>query len=328
MDVLIKSSKLSEVKAVLATLQIGKTYSVQKIIDTIKQVCNHQHKSSDSFKMISGNYKGTSTIQLSDLHVDMTYQRRIRLAKIINKLILVGGFDINIAGIVDVAFRPCEDKYYVWDGFRRCLMVGMCGGDRVAVAEYSHPSRFRISECRKQEARLFEIKNSFAEKMAFEEIFKARVAKGEERALAQLSLLKDCGLDVESLNPAGKILGGLKSFDEIYGKIDEDIIIKAAELYLNAWNTESQVSSYALCGLATMMNIKGFEDEYDYDEVKELLRDYALTDKPNTLTRTRLNNAAFKSIAYNFVTKVLKDDNGLKDKLLSEEQQEMLEEAA
>ena len=324
---IIKSSKLSEVKAELARLEIGKAYSVQEIIDTIKQVCNHKSKSADSFNFVSEQYNGL-TIGLEDLWVDMTYQRRIRLAKIINKLIKVGGFDKDIAGTIDIAYRPCEDRNYVWDGFRRCLMVGMCGGERIAASTYRHPSNLRKDECRAIEARYFQIRNSFGEKMTFEELFKSRVAYGEKRALAMLSLLKECGLDVEDLNPAGVVLGGLKSFDEIFGKIDEAIIIEAAELYLHAWNNESQVSSYALCGLATLMELDEFSNSYTIDEVREMLRKYALTNKPRELTSVRLNNAAFDSIAFNFATKVLNDKNGLVDELLSEEQQNMLKQAA
>ena len=132
-------------------------------------------------------------------------------------------------------------------------------------------------------------------------------------------------MDVESLNPSGITLGGLKSFDEIYGKIDDEIIINTAKLYTYAWPSESQVSSYALCGLATLMNEDLFEDSYTIEDAKEMLRDYAKHNLPRTLTVQRLNNAAFKSIAWNFATKVLKDDNGLTNALLTKEQQEMME---
>ncbi len=93
---IIKSSKKSEIAAVLATLQIGKTYSIQEIIDTIRQVCNHHTDTTDSFKMVSDDYQG-QTVALSDLYVDMSYQRRIRLTKIINKLKAISGFDKDVA---------------------------------------------------------------------------------------------------------------------------------------------------------------------------------------------------------------------------------------
>ena len=67
------------------------------------------------------------------------------------------------------------------------------------------------------------------------------------------------------------------------------------------------------------------------DEVKVLLRNFAKNNLPKTLTTERLNNAAFKSIAWNFATKVLGSDPDDKDlttllnSLLSKEQQGMME---
>jgi len=328
---IIKSSKMAEVKAALATLDIGKTYSIQEIVDTIRQVCNHKSKSSSRFIMKSGHYEGPGAMLLKDLYVDMTYQRRIRLAKIINKLINEGGFDKNIAGSIDIAYRPCTEKYYVWDGLRRCLMVGICGGNCIVGAIYRHADNLYEADCVKQEAKFFKVRNADKETMSFEEVFKSRVGYEEDLAIAQLRLLKKCSLDVESLNPAGRTLGGLKSFDEIYGVIDHDTIVQASKLYCHAWPSETQVSGYALCGLATLINDDKFEDIYTVDEVKVLLRNFAKNNLPKTLTTERLNNAAFKSIAWNFATKVLGSDPDDKDlttllnSLLSKEQQGMME---
>ena len=321
---IIKSSKKSEIAAVLATLQIGKTYSIQEIIDTIRQVCNHHTDTTDSFKMVSDDYQG-QTVALSDLYVDMSYQRRIRLTKIINKLKAISGFDKDVAGSIDVAYRPCSDKMFVWDGLRRCIMVGMCGGDRISASLYTHPANLYDAECRKVEARFFKIRNADSETMSFEEIFKSRVSYEESIAIAQLKLLKECGLDVEGLNPQGIQLGGLRVFDEIYNKIPSETIVNASKIYTYAFNGEPQVLGYGLAGLATLLNTEGFEDHYDYDDVRDALREYAISNKPNTITNPRINSAALKSIAYNIATKVLKDENGLKLALLDNEQMEVME---
>lgn len=322
---IIRSTKKAEVAAALATLEIGKTYSIQEIIDTIKQVCNHKTDTTKSFKMVSGNYEGVTAYLLSELYVDMSYQRRIRLTKIINKLKAVGGFDKSVAGAIDIALRQRSGKHFVWDGLRRCIMVGMCGGDRITASLYIHPARRYDSECRKEEARLFKIRNADSETMSFEEIFKSRVSYEESIAIAQLKLLRECELDIEGLNPHGRQLGGLRAFDEIYNKIPSEKIIRASRIYIHAFNDQPQVLGYGLAGLATLLNTEGFEDHYEYDEVETKLREYALSNKPNTLTNPRINSAAFKSIAYNIVTKVLKDKNGLKSALLDSEQMEVME---
>jgi len=321
---IIKSSKKAEVAAALATLEIGKTYSIQEIVDTIKQVCNHKTDTTKSFEMVSGNYVG-ATFPLNELYVDMSYQRRIRLTKIINKLKSIGGFDKDVAGAIDIAFRQMSSKHFVWDGLRRCIMVGMCGGDRISASLYTLPANLYDAECRKVEARFFKIRNADSETMSFEEIFKSRVSYEESIAIAQLKLLKECGLDVEGLNPQGIQLGGLRAFDEIYNKIPSETIVNASKIYTYAFNGEPQVLGYGLAGLATLLNTEGFEDHYDYDDVRDALREYAISNKPNTITNPRINSAAFKSIAYNIATKVLKDENGLKLALLDNEQMEVME---
>jgi len=323
---IIKSSKKAEVAAALATLKINKTYSIQEIIDTVKQVCNHKTDTTKSFKMTKGSYDDhPSTHKLSQLFVDMSYQRRIRLAKIINKLIALGGFDKDVAGAIDIAFRPCEGNWYVWDGLRRCIMVGLCGGTEIAVSRYRHPEHYYEDECKKAEAKFFKIRNADSERMTLEEVFKSMVAYEDDVALAQLKLLKKCGLDIEGLNPQGRQLGALLAFKKIYSKIPENTIIQAAQIYKFAWNAESQVLGYGLAGLATLLNLDIFEDHYDYDAVKKALRVFALSNKPNTITNPRINSAPFKSIAYNIATKVLKDTNGLKSALLDDEQQDAME---
>ena len=329
---LVKSSKQHIVAAHLASLKINKVVSIQDLIDTILQVCNQNSATSDCFKFINNtDYKHLSEGQyvlLKDLYVDMSYQRRIRLAKILNKLKKQKGFDINVAGAIDVALRPSGDKF-VWDGLRRCLMVGMCGGDRIPVSLFTHESHLYDDECKKVEAKFFKIRSADSEKMALEEVFKSMVAYEDNVALSQLKLLKDCGLDVEGLNPEGKQLGGLKAFQEIFAKIPHEIIVKASQIYQNAWNSEAQVLGYGLAGLATLMNDSSFENHYDLDEMKIKLREYALNggapNKPNTITNPRVNSAAFKSIAYNIAKKVLKDNNGLKTSLLSDEDIDLME---
>lgn len=321
---IIKSSNKREVESALASLKINKKYSIREIVDTIKQVCNHHSDTNQSLVMVSGQYTG-ATFPLDDLYVDMSYQRRIRLAKIINKLRAVGGFDKDVAGAIDIAYRPCTGQNFVWDGLRRCIMVGMCGGDRISGSLYTHNSNLYEDECKKAEARFFKIRNADSEKMSFEEIFKSKVSYEDDIAMSQLSLLKKCGLDVEGLNPEGTQLGGLKAFDEIYSKIPSETIISAAKLYKEAWNGEAQVLGYGLAGLATLLNIEEFEDHYTYDDIRSALRKYALKNKPNTITNPRINSAAFKSIAYNIATKVLEDDNGLKSAILDKEQMEVME---
>ena len=157
---IIKSNKLAEVKSALANLKTNKVYSIQEIVDTINQVCNHNNDTYKDFVMKSGEYDGQQFQLLSDLYVDLTYQRKVRLAKIISKLKKYDGFCKNVAGTVDVAYRPSSNKRFVWDGFRRCLMVGMCGSDRVGIHSFNHPKGTTEGQARKIEAKIILLKVS------------------------------------------------------------------------------------------------------------------------------------------------------------------------
>ena len=110
-------TKHRDVSAALARLT--GVVSIQEIIDAILGIDNFQQK---TLKGIIRSIGGTmpNAIALSELYVDMTYQRRIRLTKIINKLRKHGGFSQDGAGTIDVAERP-DGRKMVWDGFRRCL---------------------------------------------------------------------------------------------------------------------------------------------------------------------------------------------------------------
>ena len=323
---IVKSTKLAEVKSALANLKTNKVYSVQEIVDTIKQVCNlnndtYRHalvmKSGDY--SVNGNYK-----ELDTLYVDLTYQRKIRLAKIITKLIKNKGFCKNVAGTVDVAYRPSSDKNFVWDGFRRCLMVGMCGGKRVGVHTFEHNHGTTENQARKVEAKFFKIRNADSENMAPEEIFKSEVVYEDETALRILSLLKKCGLDVEGLNPDGVVLGGFRPFEWCYNHVGHDNVIYASEVIQSAWKGSSQVLSYLLGGLSMLLEIND-DNFYERTEILDAFLEFATNNKMQDLTNPRLNNKPYPSIALNIAKKVLKNDNGLIEEIYKEFTDEEIE---
>ena len=105
------------------------------------------------------NIFADSNIISTKLFLGLPYLGEGNVETIINKLKAVGGFDKDVAGAVDIAYRPCSGKNYVWDGLRRFIMVGMCGGDRITASLYTHPANLYDDECRKSEARFFKIRN-------------------------------------------------------------------------------------------------------------------------------------------------------------------------
>lgn len=303
-------STYREVKGYLASLPVDKPIKVIDLVNKIKSISNHKKGTEDSFKMIKP-YEPYTTADLDELWVDMSYQRRIRLDKIVNKLQNAGGFDKSAAGTVDVAVRSGGRKF-VWDGFRRCLMVGICGGNFVEASYERHDDDMLENECVKREAELFAIRNAQQENMTPGEIFKAHVVAENPRAISQLRVLKKCNLDVEGTNPSGKVLSGFKAFDDEWDDFELDTLVGASHLIQSVWTSDAVLSVYLLLGLSALLEANDEIGSYNEPEIILAFKDFAKRGfKQKDLTQPRLQARPTASIAYNAAKKVLANDNGL-----------------
>ncbi len=322
-----KSTKFSEVSGALSTLT--GVVSVQEIIDTILQIDNF--KSKTLANMVSNakyNPNEVGVVPLRELYVDMTYQRILRLKKLVNKLKKMNGYDMYSAGVIDVAIRPCGNSY-VWDGLRRCVMAGLCGLTHVKSSQFIHPMSSTLRDCQKQEARYFKSRNADNENMKAEEIFTAEVVFGDPKALEFLELIKNCALDIEGLNPGGRVFGGFVEVRNVYFSeanvhsymSDEwvrnvDTFITASAIIRTVYPT-GVLSGYFLTGLAHLLKHNDDCDfSYDTEEIIDAFKTYAVTyPKQTDVIRGRLAGNAKASIAYLIAKRVLKDTNGLVDSL-------------
>lgn len=311
---LIKSNKMSEVSGALANM--SGVVSVQEIIDTVLQISNLKQDTTDAFVAEGSYLDDEDTVLLSDLYVDMTYQRRVRLKLLLNKLKKANGFQKRVGGAIDVSVRP-DGRSFVWDGLRRSIMAGVCGMDRVRQSQYIHPNNRFPLECQHEEARDFKIRNADGEKMKPEEIFKSMVAYQDPDALKLLAVLINCGLDVEGLNPQGKVLGGFAELSTNFNKkekpLTEEYLVRASKIIQEVYVKESNVSVYLLCGLAWLLTVNESVDKsYSDKEIIDSFSDFVKTHKKQTvLTKSRLNSKQRESIAYLIAKNVIKDDNGL-----------------
>jgi len=302
--------KLSEAASILATLQ-HRDYSIKEIVDIAKSIDNLKSKTLESIQpAIEYDSTNQSLVKISDLYVSITYQRRMRLLKIIDKLKASGGFCKNAAGHVDVAERP-NGKKYLWDGFRRVLMAALAGHEFIPASNIRHPGNWSDSACEKYEAKMFKTRNADTETMKPEEIFRSKVVYDDEEALKFLDFLKQSHLDVESLNPNNKELSGMA---HTYAKwnnesVTESSLILASSIIQNAWKTDPQVSGYLLCGLAKLIDVnKELDNPYEEDDILESFQDYINTKPPrkqSDLTGRRLAKAPDDSVAYCIATQVL-----------------------
>lgn len=326
------STKFGDVAAALATLT-GDKVSVQEIVDTILQISNFKEKTMKGVER-SLEYEGPDGLHIKYIFVDMNYQRKIRLRKLINKLQELGKFDQTVAGSVDIAERP-NGEYFVWDGLRRIIMAALTGMKRVKVNKMVHSRKKSSQECEEYEAFLLEVRNTKLEGMKPEEIFKAQVCRKDPDAMKLFHVLKNCSLDVEGVIGKGTPLGGFAELNGNFNKghnLKETHLIDSSDIIRTAFNDPNSVSVFLFTGLAYLLQfMEDNEDEIDIlyttDEVKDAMIEYKksiisydkngveINPTQSDLCNPRINGKTCQSVAWSIATKVLKDKNGLRKAL-------------
>lgn len=295
--------KFQDAAGRLATLQY-REYDLSDLLEIGRSIDNFKSSTLDKIQLPTQyDSSNQNLIKLKDLKIDISYQRKMRIKKLIDKLKKEGGFNKETAGHIDVAVRP-DGTMYVWDGFRRVFMAGLVGLESIPVSKYFHPENRSLKHCREYEAKLFKIRNAQTESMKPEEIFRSEIIYKEEVALQFLDFLRECKLDVEELNPGNKTLGGYVQLNTAWknNHIDHDNLIEASKIIQKTWPADPNVSGYLLCGLGKFLDIN---DEIDYsidlDEIQEKFHRYVNVNPPkkqDSLTGRRLNKSPNASIAY------------------------------
>lgn len=322
MTKITNSSKFSEVAS--AILNLNGVVTIKDIVDAILQIGNFQQDTLDKIKRVSsqelyGTFNPYFHEYLDNIKVDMTYQRRVRLRQLLNKLTNAKGFHAQGAGAIDVAMRGTEA--FTWDGLRRSILAGICGCDYIPVARFNHDRSASVTQMQQTEARFFKMRNADTEKMKPEEIFKSKVVYNDPEAKKILKVLKNASLDVEGLNPGYKTMQGFKELeDKLFKKVEEDEVVRASEIIRNVFTKENVVSSYLLIGLALLLQKN---DELDGPltdrEIKSQLTTWVNVAGENrtqsSLTNKRLNSKPSESIAWNISTRAV-DFNGQQSELV------------
>jgi hypothetical protein len=267
-----KSTKYSEVEAYLLSLRDG-VYCVGDLINAILQIGNFKSKTFPKISPtgIPPSYpKETPLVDLYDLWVDMDYQRKIQLAKLIDFLKKRGGFNTRQSGTIDYAMRN-DGRKFVWDGLGRCLMAGMIGMKQITFFATYHPKGTSDKDAQKIEAEDFTVRNGQVRKPKSEELFKAYVCQELPDAMKKLETLKKCDLDIEGLIPSSKtLLTGFKAFDTNYEKMTEKNWIDASDIIQTAWSDMKTVAVYGLTGVAHTLKMNEFlgKDAYTIEQIK------------------------------------------------------------
>ena len=326
------STKFNEVSGELSNLR--GTVRIQDIVDAILRIENFKTKTLKGMTTIAYyDPKENGVVAIDEIWVDMTYQRIVRLKKLINKLQKMNGYDPYSAGVVDIAIRPSQKKF-CWDGLRRIIMAALCGLTHIKTSQLVHKQYMTDIDCQKEEARYFKSRNADQESMKAEEIFKSEVVYGDADALKLLDLFKNCQLDVEGLNPGAKTLGGFVEVKTNFfrqDRIPEEYFIESSHIIQQVYDREPTVSGYLLTGLAyLLMKNEDVDRSYSTEEIMDHLLDFKRTNpKQSDLIQGRLAGNARASIAYLITKRALNDNNGLLNSIgLDNETMDMIDQAA
>jgi hypothetical protein len=295
--------QFNEAAGRLASLQYT-VHDLQKLLEIGKSVDNLKKTTLDKIRLPKQyDSSNNNLVKLEELKVDIAYQRKMRLKKLVDKLKKEGGFNKETAGHIDIAVRPDGTKF-IWDGFRRAFMAGLVGLEQIPASIYYHPANRTIKQCREYEAKMFKTRNAETESMKAEEIFRSEIMYKDTAALNFLDFLVECKLDVEELNPGNKTLGGFVQLQNVWknNHISHDNLIVASDIIQSTWPSDPTVSGYLLCGLGKFLDIN---DEIDYsidsETIQECFHEYVNVNPPkkqDSLTGRRLNKSPNTSIAY------------------------------
>ena len=238
-----------------AFAQIGAMKGIVKITDIIDIILKIDNFKSDTISKLTKAkpYEGENLVSLSDIYVDLDYQRKLKIQTILNRLLEYGGFDKSVAGHIDLAERPDKRKF-VWDGFHRTIKAGIAGLSEIQASFFEHDRNMSDDECKKAEAKKFKVRNADSTKMQPDEIFKASVVFRDPIALQQLEVLKKCKIDVAGTNDDTDAysLGGFGVFNKHWNSVGERILLEASNIIRRAYSSKT-ISVYLLFGFALLL---------------------------------------------------------------------------
>ena len=255
-----KSEAFGQINAMSGVVKL------KDIITTIKSIDNFKNDTLDKLNPVNDYLEGVS---IDEIYIDLSYQRKLILQQLINRLIRYGGFSKEAAGHIDLAQRK-DGRLFGWDGFHRAIMGGIAGCTRLPAAIYYHDKTRTPSQEQQKEANLFEVRNGMAAKVSAGALFKSQVTGRRPDALKTLDVMKACKLNVEGINPDPDAydLGGFAFFLKHYDKYEVSSLSEASNMIRKIWSDKKNMSVTLLIGLTHFLDAN---------------------DKPATLTLSRLD---------------------------------------
>lgn len=169
------------------------------------------HKSRFAEVSVDAGEAGTiQEVALADLKVDPVYQRDLT-ASFVERL--AGNYDVVTAGTIVVSRRPDGDLYIV-DGQHRAAAAVRAGETHILAQVVNEPSA-------EEEARL-RLKGNVKRTDRIFEVFRARLASGDETALAIQRILAEFDTQINLTPTLGSGINAVSAVEKLY-KLDNGV---------------------------------------------------------------------------------------------------------
>ena len=294
--------------------QINAMSGVVKLIDIInivKSIDNFKEDTLDNLKPVDDYSDGTP---LDEIYIDLSYQRKLKLQELINRLLNHNGYDKTAAGHLDLAERN-DGRKMCWDGFHRGIMAGIVGCTKIPCSIFIHEKGTSETKARELEANKFELRNGHASKVSAGALFKSQVTGNRPEALATLEVMKTCKLNIEGVNEDVDAydLGGFAFFLKHYNNYEVRHLKSASNIIRKTWNDKKTMSVTLLIGLAHYLtasqkpDVRVIDSIDVQDKIIEIVGIGKKKKNQQYFLKPMLKGKTAESVAYNLVEKGLSD---------------------
>ena len=296
-----KSEAFGQINAMSGIVKLVNILNIIKTIDNLKT------DTLDNLNPVDDYPVGTP---ISDIYVDLSYQRKLKIQEIINRLVKNDGYDKTAAGHLDLAKRN-DGRLFCWDGFHRGIMAGIVGCTRIPCSEFIHDLGSSEKKQRQIEAEKFVMRNGQTSKVSAGALFKAEVTAGNPKALATLEVMKTCKLNIEGVNEDVDAydLGGFAFFLKHYANYDVRNLSDASKIIRTTWDNTKTISVTLLIGLAHFLTANEKPDFrvlslLSIDEkIKEIVGTGRKKRNQQYFLKPMLKGKTAASVSYNLVEK-------------------------
>ena len=290
--------------------QINAMSGIVKLIDIIniiKSIDNFKEETLDKLKPVDDYVGGTP---LDEIYIDLSYQRKLKLQELLNRLLSHNGFDKTAAGHLDLYTRN-DGRPFCWDGFHRGIKAGIAGCTNIPCSVIPHDPGTTEAKAQEKEANKFELRNGQKSTVSAGSLFKARVTGNRPDALETLEVMKTCKLNIEGVNPDVDAydLGGFAFFLKHYNNYETRHLQEASIIIRDTWKNTKTMSVTLLIGLTHFLTANSELDKAVLisleisRKIKEIVGTGAKTKNQQYFLKPMLKGKTAESVSYNLVEK-------------------------